>query len=204
MKKLVLLILLFTMGIASFGKNWRITNSGFTFSPSTLTISFGDSVDFSLAGIHTVQEVDQNTWNSNDITPLPGGFSTPFGGGQVLPDKLTVGTHYYVCTVHVGTTGMKGIIIVKNATGIDQNNANNNISIYPNPTNSTIHFKLNISESEIFSLKIFNIAGQKIMESKVQNGENNVDVRSLPDGLYYLIIASNDKLLYRTKFTVIK
>lgn len=204
MRKILLFILLFTMGIASFGKTWSITNSGFTFSPPTLTISVGDSVNFSIASIHNAQEVNLSTWNADDVTPLPGGFSTPLGGGLVLPNKLTVGTHYYVCTVHVGTTGMKGKIIVQNSTGINLNKTDNNISIYPNPTNSIIHFNLNISESQKAMLKIFNTAGQKFMESQIQNGENTLDLGSLSDGLYYLIITSNKKQIYRSKVTVIK
>lgn len=204
MKKMLLFILLFTMGIASFGKTWRITTSGFTFSPSTLTINVGDSVDFSIASIHTVQEVNLNTWNANDITPLPGGFSTPLGGGLILPNKLTVGTHYYVCTVHVGSTGMKGTIIVQNSTGINPNKTENNISIYPNPTSSIIHFNLNIPNPQKALLKIFNLTGQILMESQIKNGENNIDLGSLSGGLYYLIIISNKKQLYSSKVTVIK
>ena len=58
---MLLFFLLFTMGIASFGKTWIITNSGFTFSPSTLTITVGDSVNFNINSIHIVQEVSQST-----------------------------------------------------------------------------------------------------------------------------------------------
>jgi hypothetical protein len=55
--------------------------------------------------------VSQATWNANGTTPLPGGFSVPFGGGMVLPSQLGIGTHYYVCQAHV-SFGMKGKIIV--------------------------------------------------------------------------------------------
>ena len=204
MRKMLLFFLLFTMGIASFGKTWIITNSGFTFSPSTLTITVGDSVNFNINSIHIVQEVSQSTWSANNITPLSGGFSTPFGGGLVLPAKLTVGTHYYVCTQHVETTGMKGTIVVQNRTDISSNKADNNILIYPNPTNSIIHFNLNISEPQQALLNIFNMAGQKFMEYQVQNGENSIDLRSLSDGVYYLIITSNKKKIYSSKVTLIK
>lgn len=204
MRKMLLFFLLFTMGIASFGKTWIITNSGFTFTPSTLTITVGDSVNFSITSIHIVQEVSQSTWNANNITPLSGGFSTPFGGGLVLPAKLTVGTHYYVCTEHVAATGMKGTIVVQNRTDINSNKTDNNILIYPNPTNSIIHFNLNISEPQQALLNIFNMAGQKFMEYQVQNGENSIDLRSLSDGVYYLIITSNKKKIYSSKVTLIK
>ncbi|HLF13400.1 MAG TPA: plastocyanin/azurin family copper-binding protein [Bacteroidota bacterium] len=86
-----------------------VTTSGFTFSPATLTITDGDTVVFVLSGIHDAMEVSQATWNVNGSTPLAGGFSVPFGGGEIVPSGT--GTHYYVCENHV-LSGMKGRIIV--------------------------------------------------------------------------------------------
>jgi len=89
-----------------------IINSGFTFSPASVTINIGDSVNFALTSIHTVVEVSQATWNANGTTPLSNGFSKGSGGGMVLPAELTLGTHYYVCGNHA-SLGMKGVIIVQ-------------------------------------------------------------------------------------------
>ncbi len=92
-----------------------ITSSGLTFSPSSVTIASGDSVNFSISGSHNVLEVSFATWTTGGTTPLVGGFSRPFGGGLLTPATgLTVGTHYYVCTPHA-SSGMKGIIIVASA-----------------------------------------------------------------------------------------
>ena len=99
---------------------------------------------------------------------------------------------------------MKGIIVVQNRTDINSNKTDNNIFIYPNPTNSIIHFNLNISEPQKALLNIFNMAGQKFMEYQVQNGENSIDLRSLSDGVYYLIITSNKKKIYSSRVTLIK
>ena len=88
------------------------SNSGLAFSPASVTINIGDSVNFVLTSIHTVVEVSQATWNANGTTPLSNGFSKGSGGGMVLPAKLTLGTHYYVCGNHA-SFGMKGVIIVQ-------------------------------------------------------------------------------------------
>ena len=90
---------------------WTISNANFTFTPGLLTITKGDSVNFNLADSHNVVEVSLATWNANGNELLPG-FSLPFGGGVLHPSQLSVGTHYYVCTLH-STIGMKGIIVVK-------------------------------------------------------------------------------------------
>lgn len=86
-----------------------VTNSGFSFNPSLVTISSGDSVKFQLASIHDALEVSQATWNANGTAALAGGFSVPFGGGTIT--LTTAGTHYYVCTNHA-SSGMKGRIVV--------------------------------------------------------------------------------------------
>ena len=67
----------------SFSATHTITNSGFTFSPSSITINVGDTVNFNLASMHTAREVDQATWNA-DGTTSNGGFDLPFGGGTVV------------------------------------------------------------------------------------------------------------------------
>ncbi len=112
MKNFLLSLLLVLPGISGFCTTWIVTNSGFTFSPSTITINPGDDVNFNLDVIHDAVEVSQSTWNANGNTPLAGGFQLSFGGGLVPSSKLGVGTHYYVCSPHA-SSGMKGTIIVQ-------------------------------------------------------------------------------------------
>jgi plastocyanin len=86
-----------------------ITSVGLSFNPVTTTITAGDTVVFSVDLIHVPIEVSQATWNANGNTQLPGGFSLPAGGGQIV--LTTTGTHYYVCFPHA-VFGMKGTIVV--------------------------------------------------------------------------------------------
>lgn len=90
-----------------------IINSGFNFSPSSITITEGDTVNWQLGGSHNVQEVSMATWTANQSTPLPGGFSLGLGGGKLAFE--TAGTFYYVCTPHAGQA-MKGTITVQAAS----------------------------------------------------------------------------------------
>ena len=89
-------------------QSFTVVNAGFTFSPATLNVNAGDTITFSLAGIHNVVEVDQATWNANGNTSN-GGFTLPFGGGTLV--LIDPGTYYYVCQPHA-SQGMKGMIIV--------------------------------------------------------------------------------------------
>ena len=142
MKKFVLLFLVLSIGTTSFCSTWQVTNVGFTFSPETVTIHFGDSVNFTLAAAHNALEVSQTTWNANGTIPLAGGFLAPFGGGLLLPSQLAVGTHYYICENHA-SLGMKGIIIVQDNAGITYHQLPGSLSVYPNPASTTMTIKGN-------------------------------------------------------------
>ncbi len=90
-----------------------VNNIGLTFSPNSITIQVGDTIDWQIAGNHNVVEVTQMTWNMNQTTALPGGFSTPFGGGKVGFGQP--GTYYYVCQPHASAS-MKGTVTVNPVT----------------------------------------------------------------------------------------
>jgi len=204
MKKIIFSVALSILGITSYATIWTITNSGFTFSPATITITVGDSVNFSLASIHDAIEVDQATWDANGATPLSGGFATPLGGGMVLPDKLSIGTHYYVCSVHVGSSGMKGIITVQNPTNITASELDNYFSFYPNPAKSVLLLNLNVPETQVTHLRILNNTGQEVMEMEVKNGANQIDLAKLNSGIFYLILVSDRKQIYRSEIILLK
>lgn len=93
------------------GSVWTVSNSSYTFNPSVLTITQGDSINFNIDKIHNVIEVSRATWNANG-NELLAGFSLAFGGGTIQASQLSIGTHYYVSSLH-STLGMKGVIIVK-------------------------------------------------------------------------------------------
>jgi plastocyanin len=111
MKPLLCLFLtVLVMTAQMTGTVHQVTTAGFTFSPASITVSQGDTVQFVISSIHSALQVSKATWDANGTSPpLPGGFAVPFGGGSaVLQDT---GIHYYICQNH-GFMGMKGTITV--------------------------------------------------------------------------------------------
>lgn len=196
MKKFLLSLLLFTICAAGFCTKRTITSSGFTFSPATITISVGDSVNFNIESIHNAVEVSQATWNNNGTTPLPG-FSVPFGGGLVLPAKLTLGTHYYVCTPHA-SSGMKGTIIVQNTTNSSDVQWQTNLSVYPNPSNGKIHCIINnLPLAKECNMKICNLQGETVYETGVISTTSDIDISNLTAGIYIMRVCTGQTILTR-------
>jgi plastocyanin len=115
MKKIKLFLFFLISGShLTHSTTWNIGISGFAFNPASITITIGDEVNFMINNsTHNAVEVSQATYNANGTSALAGGFSFPVGSGGLVPQaKLTLGTHYYVCTPHVASFSMKGTITV--------------------------------------------------------------------------------------------
>jgi plastocyanin len=177
------LVLLITTAVV-FPATRTISNSGITFSPSSLTITVGDDIIFSLSSAHNAVEVSQATWDANGSTPLAGGFEVAFGGGNVAASFLTIGTHYYVCQAHV-SSGMKGTIVVQNTTGIEDSRLPPGFSVYPNPTHSTITIEAEESSSGN-KLYIADLAGRIVTTINPDHEKTTVDISSLAHGTYLI------------------
>lgn len=195
MKKITLSLLLMTVSLTVFCKTWTVNNAGFTFTPASITIDLGDTVNFVIQNAHSVIEVSQANWDANDNTPLSGGFQTGFGGGVVLPAKLEVGIHYYVCGPHA-SLGMKGIIIVQNTTGIVEIQPQINFSVYPNPSNGNVQF---VMEDALFagnfSVEVYNVQGKRIYQAAITNSKFNIDLSNQAKGICYVRFYNEEMIL---------
>ena len=201
MKKLLFVALIAFYSAATFGTTVIITNSGFTFSPDSISIHAGDTVKFQVNSFHVPIEVSQATWNANGNTPLPG-FSLPGGGGIVA--GLTVGVHYYVCQPHA-SMGMKGRIFVTPATGINSPSSNiNKVTIYPNPAIgkfNVIYQSGNAGNGKniTIDIEVYNLLGEKIYFAPDFKWQTNsqIDLSFVPAGIYFVKIYDRDKSYVR-------
>lgn len=201
MQRYLLSMLLLMLCSSVFCTKRIITASGFTFTPESITITFGDSVDFQLTSIHSAIEVSFSTWNINGNTPLPG-FATPLGGGLVLPAQLPVGTHYFVCQNHY-PLGMKGTIIVQSPTGIAENPLKSGFTIFPNPSMGKFVLDItNMPMEKNTALEICNINGITIYRTTLTLPKNELDLSNQPKGIYFLKIFYGETIL--TKRIIIK
>jgi plastocyanin len=177
-----------------------VTNSGFTFSPSSITINLGDTVRFQLESIHNVVEVSQSTWNAGGTTPLAGGFSVPYGGGIAVP--TTIGTHYYVCEPHV-SSGMKGTITVNQTTDVEVTNSRIPEMFaleqnYPNPFNPSTVIRYDIPTNAIVKISIYDMLGREVatlVNGNQMAGHYNVtfNAKNLPSGVYLYSLHAGDR-----------
>jgi N-acetylneuraminic acid mutarotase len=79
----------------------------------------------------------------------------------------------------------------------DSEELNNEVTVYPNPTESSLSFT-GLDMSNAVSLEIFDSSG-KAISSGVLNG-SEYDVSALSPGLYFITVTENNKLIDRVKF----
>ena len=117
------------------------------------------------------------TFNLTVIAPnTPGVYQTNWG-------MLQEGNTWF------GDTLMLPITVTL-ATGINSNNIDNNISIYPNPASSM----LNIDSENIFTtIEVYNVSGQLILEKTTANTNKYLlDIKQLEKGFYILKVYSKN------------
>ncbi len=196
--KTKLLLLTILSGFITFqsqAKTWVISNSGFTFSPATLTIASGDTVVFTLGGEHNAIEVSQSTWNSNGNSPLPNGFATGFSGGMVLP-LLKPGTHYYVCGPHA-SMGMKGQITVTSGASVDEIPLITEVGVFPNPSKGT--FTVNAGTAfngESGTLEIMSLTGRIVYTASIETSKT-IDLTEAAKGVYLIRLYNKSATMTR-------
>jgi plastocyanin len=192
--KILLSILLMVLALSGYSKTLTITASGFQFTPASITINIGDTVNFNIGSSHNAVEISKATYDANGTTPLPG-FSEPFGGGKVLPDQLTVGTHYYVCTPHA-SYGMKGTIVVQNTTGVAEFQQKPEISVYPNPSNGMFHLAINgLQDTKRYNLEVLNLLGEKVYASGFASDHSDIDLSNSSNGIYFIKFTDGQNMI---------
>jgi len=195
---MMFLLALLATTSSSYSTTHTITNSGFTFSPSSITIDLGDTVKFVLGSIHNAREVSQATWDVNGTTSN-GGFDLPFGGGTVVLTQT--GTHFYVCTPHA-SGGMKGSITVNSTTDVKSMSGSIQdhfilMQNFPNPFNPSTTISFNIPTPLFVSLKVFDCIGKEvatISSGVMPAGRHNINwnAAELPSGVYFYRIQAGD------------
>ncbi len=148
-----------------------------TFSPSSLTITVGDTVEFvNQSGFHWVDGT-QGTFPSN---PASFDNQSQSGTGWTYEEVFTVAGNYdYRCGIHTAT--MQGSITVQASSSVNEVNQQNSYSFYPNPTTQTIIFN---NVHNIKSIALYSLKGNEVL--RFTQVKSELDVSTLSPGIYFM------------------
>jgi hypothetical protein len=149
---------------------------------------------------HSVRDVLSNVWGDPITTPTTAGSTYSKTYTLTAPGTWVEANCYLVAFVNkinagdvndreiqnAGTVGLLNIV-----TGNPQLIIDNNIQIYPNPTNGMIQF-LNVQNAEI---TIYNTLGQVIETVNSINSYQQIDMSTFENGTYIVKIVTEGNVI---------
>jgi len=74
-------------------------------------------------------------------------------------------------------------------TGVDENTANNGVSIFPNPNNGIFSLEVNASDATV---KVMNTQGQIILTKNILKNNAKIDLSNNAKGIYFITVTSEN------------
>jgi len=176
----------------------KIDYNGFTYSTTRSFIVY-DMPEVKITGIPTGVVSDTTAPFVLIGVPSGGVFygSSGLVGNTFIPSGHVGENHiYYTYSTPNQCTETVELIINVKATGfgVDENNSEDIISIFPNPTNGVINFT---NFSKMRSVKICNRLGQMV---ETHDGPTEyLDISHLSPGFYFICVYTNDGSRRTTK-----
>ena len=192
MKKIYTLLFLLAISFSSIATVHIIQVADFNFTPSTLTVTCGDTVVWTwVSGTHTTTSTSVPSCATSWDEPI----SVSIGNyALVIP---CAGNYNYVCTLHPMMTGS---ILATCITSVEETRSTSQF-VFPNPFED----KINVTFRDIDKIVLYNVIGKKIMEVQPATGTHSttMDTGKLPAGIYILSFY-NDGILVTSRKVVRK
>jgi hypothetical protein len=127
-----------------------------------------------------------STFNSN------GYYTNSYTSSTVQDDGNAIGLlndgRIFSCGTIVNSSAVNediGMLMIKpqsTTTGISSIESNQQIKLFPNPANSN----LTILSSKLLDVLVVDVVGKTILQTRLQVGQNQINIESLNSGLYFI------------------
>ncbi len=145
-----------------------------------------------------------NTFSNVQVTSVASDFDHIGDGNQgfgIGEYTQILATSSYIIPIWAdgrnndGNIDVYGAFINKNQpSAVTLTNFNYNVKIYPNPAAENLNIELpaNLKTAD---LNIVSANGTTIMSRQIKAGNNNINVSNLNNGMYYIVIKQNGKII---------
>lgn len=161
--------------------------------------------------INTIQTIPsstlENTWSLNSTS-----FAVNMDTVNIIESDLNTGTNNLTVVVHDATTlinidSHESIHVatvswtIDNTLGIQDIVANDySLTMFPNPSNSVVNFKLENTLQNNVIVKIVSMDGKQVKSINLTNNQNTqIDISTLSQGLYITNFYANNVLIASKK-----
>lgn len=210
MKKHMLPILVLFAGTLQAQNTHDLEVKNDQFMPEFLVVEAGDSIALQLTAGHTLTEVSAATFRANGIVPNGGlrigaGLGHGFQGTDADRTTFTLnepGDHYFVSEGTSGAPAKTHILVIPSKnTGITATVDRSKPTVFPNPADDQVRFGAH-GHLEMMTVEAFDQGGRRVLHSVVR-GNEPLNLRSLPQGLYTLRLSDGLSTVYGVERLVI-
>jgi hypothetical protein len=120
-------------------------------------------------------------------------------GGPIDNKRIQAGDYFVIVSTWAPPQTVDFLLNMSfaDASGVDDNSLTNNLSVYPNPTNS--EFTVSVTQAEVsdLTIELVNISGQvvyRLEEKSVYSLTEKIDVREFAKGVYYLKVNNGTEI----------
>lgn len=160
MAHLMSLICIVIFALNALAATHNVSVANFTFTPSQLIISSGDSVHWhNSGGFHNVAHLGEpQVFRSGDPSSSAWDYYFEF-------NDQTAAVYPYVCDAHA-SQGMAGVVTVMPLAAGDDPVIPSEFKLseaYPNPFNPNTHIDLNLPAASALNIDVYNSLGQRVV-----------------------------------------
>jgi len=162
----------------------------YTANGSTVNSTASQYAFASTNASQTVSATIPSNWDTSKTFDLTGGaiyvsgFGDPYGGHRDITLEIGKNPNFTAvfCKAYFGTLPVINIPVKQPVATGQAQLQNSSIQVYPNPFTEYIIVKSDKTQT----LKLYDISGQRLINTQVNEGDNRFDVNSLPKGTYLL------------------
>lgn len=167
----------------------------YTANSATITSTANQYAFAATAAAQTISATIPTSWDSSKTFDFTGGminvngFGDPYGGHRDITLEVGKNPNFtaVIRNAYFGALPTISIPVKQSVTTGQVELKQTNIQVYPNPFTEYIIVKSDKAQT----LKMFNISGQCLMNTIVKEGNNRIEVQSLPKGTYLVECGSN-------------
>jgi len=167
------------------------------------TVCEGSSADFSVVATGASLTYQ---WRKGTVNLVNGGNISGALTATLTIHPVTISdtaSNYNVVVTGLSsqvTTSANVTLSACDATGITAVTANETVTIYPNPFNTTTSIVLNdASQLDNAQLSVYTILGAEVINTTVTKQVTTLETANLPSGIYFYKITSGNKIIQSGK-----
>ncbi len=92
--------------------------------------------------------------------------------------------------------GLWNTDLYSSTVGIETQNSNSEVSIFPNPNNG--EFTVQVPENKLYDISVYNVLGEKILdERQIHSSQKTIELNNAKSGVYLVHITIDNKTISR-------